>query len=783
MKTTKITYFRDLFNAKDTSYPTTLENALKRIKTGKNKELISKIRLEKDKSKRDKLKQQLPCILFSGEFNERSKKGLVKHSGLMVLDFDNVTEINYKSQLSKNKHIICVFVSPSGNNGLKAVIKIPECNSKEHTQYYKAFIKQFDLDFIDSSGSDVSRVCFESYDKDIYINYEAEIFKPTLIDEGFKHSEKVSILPISEESNIVEKIMRFDWKRDFNEGERNNFIFDLASMFSDYGVSQSFCEGYLLNNVIHGDFNEREAKNTIKSAYRSRKSTFNSKYFEDYKKIESIKASITKKQEKEEILEDFNIDEDVFDEIKEEIETEDFWFFTKKGIKISPIKYKRFLMRNGFRKHYANGSDEPTLVFVKSNKVEVTSRQRIKDFVLNYLEEKNEFEVWDYVANYQNLFSDNYLNFLESIDLIMLNDTKDETFIAYENGILKITKNDFELIDFIEVDGFIWKSNILPREFKPTNNIENDYKQFIKNISNESELPIECVIGYLINTYKNRSNNKAIILNDEVISENPEGGTGKGLFIQGISHIRKTHIIDGKKYNEKSQFSNQTISLDDKVLVFDDVKKNWNFEAQFSDVTEGITIERKNKDAVKLNVHESPKIVISTNYAIKGEGTSHNRRRHEIEVAQFYNENNTPQKEFGRELFDDWSIKDFNCFDNYIVSCVQSYMKNGLVKQNAKNLKKRKFISETSMDFLEWIEDEFNFKRDEYVKKSDAYNDFTTQYKDFDRANWFTRKRFHIWVEKYAKYKDYKFLSENNQLGRCFYLGTTDKIKEPEILF
>ena len=106
MKTTKITYFRDLFNAKDTSYPTTLENALKRIKTGKNKELISKIRGEKDKSKRDKLKQQLPCILFSGEFNERSKKGLVKHSGLMVLDFDNVTDLGYKFDLRKNKHII-----------------------------------------------------------------------------------------------------------------------------------------------------------------------------------------------------------------------------------------------------------------------------------------------------------------------------------------------------------------------------------------------------------------------------------------------------------------------------------------------------------------------------------------------------------------------------------------------------------------------------------------------------------------------------------------------------
>ena len=62
----------------------------------------------------------------------------------MVLDFDNVTDLGYKFDLRKNKHIVSVFVSPSGNSGFKAVVKIPECNAKEHTQYYKAFIKQFD---------------------------------------------------------------------------------------------------------------------------------------------------------------------------------------------------------------------------------------------------------------------------------------------------------------------------------------------------------------------------------------------------------------------------------------------------------------------------------------------------------------------------------------------------------------------------------------------------------------------------------------------------------------
>ena len=134
---------------------------------------------------------------------------------------------------------------------------------------------------------------------------------------------------------------------------------------------------------------------------------------------------------------------------------------------------------------------------------------------------------------------------------------------------------------------------------------------------------MECVIGYLISTYKNKMNNKAIILNDETITDNPEGGTGKGLFIQGINQIRKTAILDGKTFDDKKSFPYQTVSTETQVLVFDDVIRNFNFENKFSLVTEGMTLERKNKDAIKLKVEDSPKMVISTNYAIKGEGNSH----------------------------------------------------------------------------------------------------------------------------------------------------------------
>jgi hypothetical protein len=370
---------------------------------------------------------------------------------------------------------------------------------------------------------------------------------------------------------------------------------------------------------------------------------------------------------------------------------------------------------------------------------------------------------------------------LESIELKMLTDTRTSSFIAFKNGVLEVTKNEVKLIDYIDIDFYIWDEHILDRDFIILDDFENDYKKFIQNISNNEPLAIECAIGYLISTYKNRSNNKAIILNDEVISENPEGGTGKGVFVQGISQIRKTSIIDGKLFDGKKSFPYQTVSLDTKILVFDDVVKNFNFEEKFSLVTEGLTLERKNKDAIKLNVHESPKLIISTNYAIRGEGNSHDRRRYELEVAQYYGKNLTPEDEFGRQLFDDWTLEDYQKFDNYIIYCLQLFLKTGLIKQNAKNIKMRKFIAETAMEFFDFVKENDNVPRNIRNDKKLYYDKFIEEYPDFKR--WLTRKKFNIWVQKFCSFMNYEYLSDNSNGLQWFEIKTDEEVDNDDIAF
>ena len=785
MKDTNISVFKSLLKAKDVPYIIPLYKSLERIRVGKSKDLIDRIRNEKDKEKRNELKRGLYCILFAGEFKERNKNGLIHHSGLMVVDFDGyptAKEMNdHLEMLKTNNHFVTLFISPSGN-GIKGVVKIPVSDKIEHEKYFKQFYKDFEYNYFDKSNCNVDRVCYESYDPNIYINYDAELYKPELIDEGFSVQERVPLIPINDEDVIISKIMNFNWKKDFVEGERNAFIFDLAGAFCEYGVSQTMAEGYILNNVVIGSFSETEAKTTIKSAYKCRQ--FGSKYFENYAKIDKIKLDL--KKNKKEVLNIHKIDEDVYNEIKEVADVDDFWFINDKGkVQILPISYKLFLERNGFKKHFPNDVEKPQFVFVNSNKVEITSVLKIKDFVLNYLMERKELEVWNYCASFQNLFAENYLSMLESIDLMMLSDTRTKSFISFNNGILQVTKDSAELVDYIDVDGYVWTSSIINRDYKEFENKENDYSKFIFNISNEDPYPLECVIGYLISTYKNRSNNKAVILNDEVITDNPEGGTGKGLFVQGISQIRKTSIIDGKQFDSKKSFAYQTVSLDTKVLVFDDVKKNFDFEEKFSLVTEGLTLERKNKDAIKLNVHDSPKLLLSTNYAIKGEGNSHDRRRHEIEIAQYYGSKLNPADDFGRELFDDWEIEDFQRFDNYMVMCLQSYLKDGLIQQNSKNTKLRKFIAGSSMEFYDWIIDTENFALNTRQDTKEKFEQFTNDYQDFKK--WLTQKRFNMWVQNYSRFINAEFKKGNSNGQRWFLIQTEEEIEEDinedEIIF
>ena len=91
--------------------------------------------------------------------------------------------------------MVCCFTSPSGE-GLKAVVKIPVVqDDSEFKSYYYGIVEEFpDLDM---SGKDISRVCFFSYDKDIYVNYDADTFTEFKREDPSKKKAGRNVLEVA----------------------------------------------------------------------------------------------------------------------------------------------------------------------------------------------------------------------------------------------------------------------------------------------------------------------------------------------------------------------------------------------------------------------------------------------------------------------------------------------------------------------------------------------------------------------------------------------------------
>lgn len=124
---------------------------------------------------------------FSGTFFNRNDKALIKHSGLLCLDFDHIDAnatggIHLEELRSRLLQDSCfntqlLFRSPSGD-GLKWVIEIfpdfPDPQSN-HVEYFTAVANYIRSTYgveVDKSGKNISRACFLPYDPECYINPE-----------------------------------------------------------------------------------------------------------------------------------------------------------------------------------------------------------------------------------------------------------------------------------------------------------------------------------------------------------------------------------------------------------------------------------------------------------------------------------------------------------------------------------------------------------------------------------------------------------------------------------
>ncbi|OGU85861.1 MAG: hypothetical protein A2279_07275 [Stygiobacter sp. RIFOXYA12_FULL_38_9] len=456
-----------------------------------------------------------------------------------------------------------------------------------------------------------------------------------------------------------------------------------------------------------------------------------------------------------------------------------FWYIENDKTKISKQNFKRFLEENGFCKLPLERGY--ILLKVSKNIVREVEIFNIKDFVIDYLkrldashfEDVHRIKVIDAVIKgAPQHFVQTFLEFLETRDLEFLRDTKEKGFLFFANCFVEITESKIKSKRYEELEGFIWDKQVINKRLNLEMR-EAEFERFVRNICMNDEqriLSLRSGIGYLLHNYKDSTNAKAVIFLDEKLSDGAYGRSGKGLVAQAIGKLRKTIRLDGRNFNFSKSFSFQSVTLDTAIIEFNDVTKKFNFDKLFSIITDDITVEKKNQNEIIIPFHQSPKIIISTNYTIEGSDDSTLDRQFVIEFSDHYNKTHRPIDEFGHRFYDEWSNEEWNSFLNYMIGCLQLYLSEGLIQCNHVNLEKKKMIDSTCAEFVEYFD---SIEVGKEYQKKELLESFKREYEEFAEIQ---PVRFSRWLREATKIKRIKLTERKSGTERFICLGELKKL-------
>lgn len=448
-----------------------------------------------------------------------------------------------------------------------------------------------------------------------------------------------------------------------------------------------------------------------------------------------------------------------------------------KGFKLDLVKYLNMLYGQGFRR-LDYGTARLFIQLVNDRVCREVDEVIIEDqffdamqkiYLNNPLGEGVDFDDLSHtlLQARARLFNKELLFRLRPKEAIEFNrDTKDAKYLYFANGFVKITKDGHEFVQYNKLHGFIFESEILNRDYKQPDYKPSYFEQFIMKISQREGKDdfnrfnsLRTIIGYNLHTFS-ESKMKGTVLTDSKISDDnePNGRTGKTLFSKALGYMLSSDInnqkiktfcqIAGKDFDPTAPTKYQLASLDTKLIILNDLYRNFDIECLFNDITEGVTVKQMYKEPFVI----FPKLVLSTNKTIRIEGASSKDRFIEFEFSDFFNEKHSPYDEYKHWFFRDWDKNEWNRFYFFMIGCIKMYLEKGLIEAESINLNTRKLRENTCAEFLEFMSDLKIQNGDEHVKK-DLFTQFINRYDDFKQGK-LKQASFSRWLIRYTKYND-----------------------------
>lgn len=243
-------------------------------------------------------------------------------------------------------------------------------------------------------------------------------------------------------------------------------------------------------------------------------------------------------------------------------------------------------------------------------------------------------------------------------------------------------------------------------------------------------------LGYLLSKYRSPSSGKAVycmeIAVDDLEEGQHNGGTGKSLFLDSLKYMRKRVFINGQSIDKKMEFLFQSVDIDSDIIHIDDLGSRVDLNKFLPSITNDLVVNRKGKDEFIIPMTKAPKFAFSSNHAIGRFYGSLRRCIHFCGFSDYYHsanpetglKENSPKIEFGRNLLFDYNEKDMNDFYNFMLQCVQLYLKYGLIEMEMDDIEERQKKNRIGFDFLDWADDYFEDKFNTVINENVALEDF-----------------------------------------------------------
>ncbi len=463
-----------------------------------------------------------------------------------------------------------------------------------------------------------------------------------------------------------------------------------------------------------------------------------------------------------------------------------------------------FLQNRGFGRYLlADGTWQ--FIHLENPFVKQIESYEARDFLFDFAKSHCNVDVLEMLIKGVSQFvGPDKLSILEFITPTFLQPNREEQYLYFEKTCWKVSISNVREIGYEQITHNVWKNqqiNFSPKylgtpliSFKGEDmdfTLSEDGKkchflQFLINASNytwrkerairqgeKAEITQDelrenrqhllsklCAIGYMAMEVKDANVSRAVIGMDGKQSEVGEsnGRSGKSLIGELMRQVLPIAYIDGKKrdmFNDVFIWNDVTEKT--KLVFIDDVLQSFQFENLFPCITGDWNVNYKGGRRVTYPFDKSPKIYIATNHAIRGTGSSFSDRQWLLAFSDYYNDTHKPTDDFGCLFFKEWDYNQWNLCWNMIVTCIQLYLRFGVVQAPGERLEQRKLRQEITESFIAWAEEYFSAseKRNARIAKKElqeSYFAYDPQQRKYVSPTEF-KKRF----MKYCQWKGYNF--------------------------